>query len=277
MCSYNAVNGVPTCASSYLLQTILREHWGWTNENQYVTSDCDAVQNIFNAHDYAPTREAAVADALNAGTDLDCGTYYPLHLPGAYSQGLFNESTLNTALIRQYSALVMLGWFDGPTAEYRNLDFSDVNTPASQQLALTAAEEGIVLLKNDGILPLSVTNDTVIALLGEWANATTQMQGNYYGTPPYLHSPLYAAQQLGLKVNYNQGVGGQGDPTTDDWQSVVADVQNSSVVIFASGIDNSVESEGMDRYTIGWTAAQKDLISYVASMKPTVLLQVCLV
>lgn len=84
MCSYNAVNGIPTCADPYLLQTVLRDFWGWNETTQWVTSDCDAVQNIFNAsswnvpkygHNYTATPEEAVADALNAGTDLDCGTF----------------------------------------------------------------------------------------------------------------------------------------------------------------------------------------------------------
>lgn len=68
--SYNAVNGVPTCADPYLLQTILREHWNWTSQEQWVTSDCDAIQNIFLPHGYSATREQAAADALNACTDV---------------------------------------------------------------------------------------------------------------------------------------------------------------------------------------------------------------
>lgn len=74
MCTYNSLNGVPTCADSWLLNDVLREHWGWTSEQQWVTSDCDSVQNIFYPHQYADTREAAAAAALNAGTDIDCGT-----------------------------------------------------------------------------------------------------------------------------------------------------------------------------------------------------------
>jgi hypothetical protein len=82
MCSYNAVNGVPSCADDYLLQTVLREYWEWTKEDQWVTSDCDAVNNIYNAsswnvpkygHNYTSTPEQAAADALNAGT----GMYIP--------------------------------------------------------------------------------------------------------------------------------------------------------------------------------------------------------
>lgn len=234
MCSYNALNGVPTCADSYILQTILREHWGWTDDDQYVTSDCDAVQNIFLPHGYASTREEAVADALKAGTDLDCGTYYPLHLPSAYSDGLFDESVIDKAVMRLYSALIKLGYFDSASATpYRSLGFKDVSTPAAEALALKAAEEGIVLLKNDGTLPLSLPTDkiTTIAMIGGLANSTTQMQGNYYGIARYLHSPLYAAEQLpNVQVLYAPGVGGQGDPTTDDWQFTLAAAEAADIV-----------------------------------------------
>lgn len=72
MCSYNALNGVPTCADSYILQDILRDHWNWTGDGHYVTSDCDAIQNVFSPHYYTDTREQAVADTLIAGADLNC-------------------------------------------------------------------------------------------------------------------------------------------------------------------------------------------------------------
>jgi beta-D-xylosidase 4 len=84
MCSYNAVNGIPSCADTYLLQDLLRGFWGWNETEQWITSDCDAVNNIFNGsswnvppvgHNYTKTPEQAVADALVAGTDLDCGTF----------------------------------------------------------------------------------------------------------------------------------------------------------------------------------------------------------
>ena len=275
MCSYNAVNGVPSCADDYLLNTILREHWGWSQEDQWITSDCDAVQNIFMPHNYAATREEAVADALLAGTDVNCGTYYQTHLPAAYAQGLIDESDIDRALIRQYSSLIKLGYFDPPSATpYRSLSWSDVSTPAAEQLAYTAAVEGITLLKNDGTLPLSLTPGMSIAILGDWANATTQMQGNYYGPAPYLHSPLYAAQQLpNITVLYGTGPG-QGNPTTDSWMAPLDAAAAADVVIYASGIDIGVEAEGMDRYNLDWQGGQIDLISQVSAMgKPTILLQ----
>ncbi|KAB8304044.1 hypothetical protein EYC80_005390 [Monilinia laxa] len=153
MCSYNAVNGVPTCADEWLLQRLLREHWGWTDEDQWVTSDCDAVRNIWDYHHYTKSPEQAAADALIAGTDLDCGTFWPTYLGSAYNQSLYNISTLDRSLIRRYASLVRLGYFDPASAQpYRQLSWSDVSSPAAEQLALQAAEDGIVLLKNDGKL-----------------------------------------------------------------------------------------------------------------------------
>lgn len=274
MCSYNSLNGVPTCADPWLLNDVLREHWGWTNEQQWITSDCDAVQNIFLPHQYTETREEAVAAALIAGTDIDCGTYYQELLPRAYSQGLFNISTLDMALIRQYSSLVRLGYFDGLAVPYRSLTFADVNTPHAQQLAYQAAVEGITLLKNDGTLPMQITSNMSIALIGDWANATTQMQGNYAGIAPYLHGPYYAANATGATV-YLAGVpGGQGDPTTDSWLPVWNYAEKADIIIYAGGVDDTVEAEGMDRNNIDWTGAQLDMIGQLAMYgKPMIVMQ----
>ena len=275
MCTYNAVNGVPTCADPWLLGTVLRGHWNWTNEQQWITSDCDSIQNIFLPHEYAKTREQAAADALNAGVDVNCGTYYPHHLPAALSQGLINETTLDQALVRQYSSLIRLGYFDPPANQsYRQLDFSNVNTPEAQALALRAAEEGITLLKNNGLLPLDLSSSPSIGLFGGWANASEQMQGNYAGIAPYLHTPLYAAQQLNLTINYATGPGGQGDPTTNHWNPVWDALNKSDILIYLGGIDNSVELEDRDRTDIAWTGAQLDIIGELAqSGKPMVVVQ----
>jgi beta-D-xylosidase 4 len=180
MCTYNAMNGVPTCADPWLLQTILREHWGFNETEQWVTSDCDSIQNVYLPHQWSDSREGAAADSLNAGTDLDCGTTMQSHLPDAFTRGLTNETVLDQALIRQYSSLVRVGWFDAATDQpYRQLGWNAVATNESQQLARRVATEGIVLLKNDGLLPLTLDSSTSIGLFGDWANATTQLLGNY--------------------------------------------------------------------------------------------------
>lgn len=279
MCSYNAVNGVPTCADDWLLNDVLRDHWNWTSTSEgfgYVTSDCDAIQNVFLPHRWADSREAAAADSLKAGTDLNCGTYYSHHLGGAYDQGLINDTHLDTALTRLFASLVKLGYFDPADVQpYRALGWDDVNTPEAQQLAYEAAVEGIVLLKNvNDTLPL--TSDQLegkkIAVLGDWADATTQMQGNYYGVAPYLHSPLFAAQQLFGDENVLYSAGpSYGDPTTNSWDTIWDAADAADILLYFSGIDDSVESEGMDRVSLAWTGAQLDVIGELANLGKTLV------
>jgi len=278
MCSYNALNGVPTCADPYILQDILRDHWNWTGDGQYVVSDCDAIQNVFMPHDFKPTREEAVASALTAGTDLNCGTYYQLHLPSAYAQGLFDTSAIDRALVRLYSALIRLGYFDpAASTPYRGLGWSDVSTPAAEALALRAAEEGIVLLKNDGVLPLAVPpassgRNLTLALIGPWADATTDMQANYAGVAPYLHSPLWAAQHTpGITALYG---GVPGDPTTDGYPAALAAAAGADAVLYLDGPTIKTESEGNDRTTVRWSGERLDILTQLAGLgKPVVVAQ----
>ncbi|KZT29804.1 glycoside hydrolase family 3 protein [Neolentinus lepideus HHB14362 ss-1] len=272
MCSYNAVNGIPSCASTYLLQNVVREFWGLT-EDRWITSDCDAVDNIYTPHNYTATLAEAVADAMNAGTDIDCGTTYSEALPDAYAQGLVSETQLYNALVRQYASLVRLGYFDPAEIQpYRQLGWSAVNTPQAQILAYTAAVEGIVLLKNDGTLPLtsSIKN---IALIGPWANATTSMQGNYQGIAPYLISPLMAAQAAGYSVTYVFGTNITSNDTSG-FAAAVAAANAADAVIYAGGTDETVEREEVDRYNITWPGNQLDLIAELQQVgKPFVVVQ----
>lgn len=278
MCSYNAVNGVPTCADDWLLNDVLRGHWNWTggsDDGFWVTSDCDAIQNVFLPHRWSTTREAAAADSLKAGTDLNCGTYYSHHLQGAYDQGLINDTDLDTAVTRLYGSLVKLGYFDPADLQpYRSLGWEDVGTPEAQQLAYTAAVEGTVLLKNNNTLPLDLEGKTV-AVIGDWAAATAQLQGNYHGVAPYLRSPLYAAQQLlgNDSVFYSAGPGYQ-DPTTNSWDSIWEAAGAADVILYFGGVDEDTEAEGMDRVSIAWAGSQLDVIGELALLgKPMVVVE----
>lgn len=105
MCSYNAVNGVPSCANTYLLQSILRDEWGF-GEDRWVTSDCDAIDNIFNGHSFTSTLTEAAAVAMNAGADVDCGSTYSQQLPAALNQSLVEVSQIQQSLTRLYASLV---------------------------------------------------------------------------------------------------------------------------------------------------------------------------
>ncbi|KAF7376335.1 Glycoside hydrolase family 3 protein [Mycena sanguinolenta] len=273
MCSYNSVNGVPACADSYILQTILRDYWKYDDE-RWVVSDCDAVQSIADEHNYTATYQAAAAAALKAGTDLNCGSTYFSYLQDAIDEGLIVREDIEKALVRAYASLARLGYFDSADKQpYRQLNWNDVSTPSSEKLAYTVAANGFVLLKNDGTLPLKKTLKKM-ALIGPWANATDGMQGNYFGTPPFLISPLMGAMAAGFDVTYVPGTSSVLDDSTDGFADAVAAAQAADVVVFAGGIDESVEAEGLDRTTIVWPGSQLPLIQALAGVgKPFIVLQ----
>ena len=272
MCSYNAVNGVPSCANSFFLQTLLRDTWTFDTTEGYVSTDCDAAYNIYNPHMYGSNQSIAAADSLRAGADIDCGTTYQYHLNESIIAGEITREEIEQSVIRLYSNLVRLGYFDGNSSEYRQLTWNDVVSTDAQNISYEAAVEGITLLKNDGTLPLS-SAVTSVALIGPWANATVQLQGNYFGTPPYLISPLAAAQASNLTVNYAFGTNISSN-STQYFPGALSAANMSDVIIFAGGIDNTVEAEGMDRMNITWPGNQLDLISQLSSLgKPVVVLQ----
>lgn len=191
MCSYNSVNGVPSCANHFLLETTARESF---HLNGFVVGDCGAVANILETHHYTSTAEDTVAVALHAGTDLDCGLFYFLHTQDALDQQKINVSDIDQALTRTFDVLVRLGYFDPPEQQvYRQLNKSHVDTSEARQLSLISAQEGMVLLKNtNNALPLKMDQlmNKKIALIGPVADATIDMQGNYYGTAPFLIDPI---------------------------------------------------------------------------------------
>ena len=180
MCAYNSVNGVPGCANEYLLQKVLREHWGWgKKEDKWVVSDCQAVQMVREGHNYVKTKEEAAARSLNAGTDLECGTYFDARfayydtLPQALNQSLTTVAAIDRALVRLYSSLISLGYFDPlsqqseESRQLRSIGWKDVEK-TEDGLAYRLAVESVVLVKNDGVLPLD--GKKKIALVGPLAN-----------------------------------------------------------------------------------------------------------
>ena len=272
MCSYNAVNGVPSCANSFFMQTLLRDSWTFDTTDGYVSTDCDAAYNIYDPHMYASNQSSAAADSIRAGADIDCGTTYQYHLNESILSGEITREEIEVGVMRLYSNLVRLGYFDGNSSEYRQLAWNDVVSTDAQNVSYEAAVQGITLLKNDGILPLSSSTQSV-ALIGPWANATVQMQGNYFGTPPYLLSPLAAAQASRLIVNYAFGTNISSD-SIDTFPAAISAANKSDVIVFMGGIDNTIEAEGQDRMNITWPGNQLDLIAQLSSLgKPVVVVQ----
>ena len=153
MCAYNAVDGKPACGSDLLLKTILREDWYFRG---FVTSDCGAIDDFFqkNAHRYSPDAPSAAAAAVLMDTDTNCGRTYKV-LPEAVRKGLLAEADVNKTLERLFEGRIRLGLFDPPEkVAYSRLTFSDVRSSTHLSLSLKTSEESMVLLKNDGILPL---------------------------------------------------------------------------------------------------------------------------
>ncbi|KAK7045965.1 hypothetical protein VNI00_006960 [Paramarasmius palmivorus] len=275
MCSYNAVNGVPSCANRYILQDLARNLWG-LGEEQWITADCGAVGNISSAHKFTDDLPNAAAVALNAGTDIDCARIpatYSQHLGEALNQSLITEDQLRTSMTRHYNSLIRLGYFDAADqVPYRSLGWDDVNTEAAQQLAHRAAVESIVLLKNDGILPLGSSVERV-AVVGPFSNATRQMQSNYNGPAPFIVSPQQAFRDAGFDVAFANGTD-INSTNASGFDAAIAAASNADVIFFAGGIDTTIESEGHDRTEITWPGNQLDLVQELKILgKPLVVLQ----
>jgi beta-glucosidase len=187
MCAYNAVDSVPACASPFLLQEILRDNWKFQG---YVTSDCGAIGDISTGHKYTPDNAHGSAVAVRAGTDTTCGNEY-VALVNAVHDGLIKESEIDTAVKRLFTARMRLGMFDPPDmVPFNRIPMSVVDSPQHRELALQAARESMVLLKNqDGMLPLKPDVKT-IAVIGPNAESLVALEGNYNGVPSHPLLPV---------------------------------------------------------------------------------------
>lgn len=205
MCAYNAIDGIPACANSKLLTKTLREDWGFKG---YVVSDCGAVEDVNKGHAYAKDNAAAAAVSLRAGTDLNCGTEYK-DLPGMVAAGAVSEADINTSLHRLMAARFRLGMFDPPAdTPYTQIPVSEINSPEHRALALRAARESIVLLKNENhFLPLDSSLHT-IEVVGANAAYVQALEGNYNGASKDPVRPLDGIQSVlgsASKIIYAQG------------------------------------------------------------------------
>lgn len=213
MCAYNSLNGQPACANTTLLQEHLRDDWKFQG---YVVSDCAAVSDIFSGHHFAATIEQAVADAFKAGTDLMCAypperaQYERTAMLNAVHQGLLAEADLDRSLRRLFTARFQLGMFDPPASvPYAKIRPAENDTEAHRQLALRAARESIVLLRNENnFLPLKKAPRS-IAVIGPNADSLDALEGNYNGTPAKPVTVLAGIRQRfpHAKVMYVEGTG----------------------------------------------------------------------
>ena len=204
MGAFNRINGEPCCGSPTLLRHVLREQWGFEG---YVVSDCWAVKDFHEQHKVTSTWEQSAALAVKNGCDLNCGCTFE-HIPQAVAQGLLDVSDVDAALKRLFTARMRLGLFDPPEqVPFASISYEVNDCEAHRALALRAARESIVLLKNDGLLPLSPTLRS-IAVIGPNAHDPSVPLANYHGLPSRLVTPLdgiRAAVTKETKVWYTDG------------------------------------------------------------------------
>jgi beta-glucosidase len=293
MGAYSSLNGVPCCASSFLLDDLLRKQWGFDG---YIVSDCDAVGDINGQHRYATSPEQAAAMAVKAGCDLCCGRQYN-SLVRAVQQTLLTEKDVDQALYHTLWIRFRLGMFDPPEkVPYSKIGLDQNDTPEHRQLALDIARQSLVLLKNDGILPLDRTKYKHLAVIGPNADSVAMLQGNYNGTASRPVTILRGIRQfvtdLNLEVSYTQGSpittevgrgrggggarGGRGGaparPPAELLAEALTNAAGADLIIFVGGITPSQEGEGHDRSSIELPQVQEDLVRALhATGKPVVM------
>jgi beta-glucosidase len=275
MGAYNSVYGKPACANPLLLTEILRDQWGFDG---HVVSDCGAIYDIFANHKFTSTSEEAAADAVKAGDDLCCGTDYN-SLARAVKDGLVSPEEIDTAVGRLFTARFRLGMFD-PSVKvpFAQIPISENDTPEHEALALQVARESIVLLKNDGALPLDRTKIQSIAVIGANADSVPVLLGNYNGIPSHLVTILQGirdAAGTNIEVTYEVGcplalkTGGE-IPSAENRANAIKSALAADVVIYVGGISPKLEGEEMkvnydgfsggDRTQIELPGVQDDLL-----------------
>lgn len=251
MGAYNRVNGEPACGSQTLLVDILREKWGFEG---HVTSDCWAIRDFHTKHCVTSTAPESAALALKKGCDLNCGNTY-LHMLQAYQEGLVTEEDITRSCVRLFTSRYLLGMF-ADDCEYDAIPYTANDTDAHDAVALRAAEKSMVLLKNDGVLPLNPEKIKTVAVIGPNADSVLALKGNYYGTSSrsvtFLQGIRAYCEKHGIRVLYSAGsrlVQEKAENLAKGRDRLVEAqlcAENADVVIACVGLDETLEGEQGD-------------------------------
>jgi beta-glucosidase len=219
MCAYNRVNGQPACANTFLLKDQLRAAWKFRG---YVVSDCDAIVDIFKGHQFTKSQAEAAAVSMKTGMDNECADFFTRatdnsdYVPfiDAVKQGLMSEKDLDVSLKRLFTARFRLGMFDPPEmVAYARTPDSEIDSDAHRALALKAANESIVLLKNNGVLPLGPSIKKIV-VVGPLAESVRVLHGNYSGTASHATTALDGIRkQIPAEVTFLPGMNFLRPPT----------------------------------------------------------------
>ena len=251
MGAYNRTNGEPCCGSKTLLDDILRDRWGFQG---YVTSDCWAIKDFHLHHRVTDTMQQSVALAIKHGCDINCGDSY-LYLLSAYQEGLVTEEDISRACVHAFTTRIRLGQFD-PECAYNSIPYTRNTAPEHANVAIKAAENSIVLLKNNHILPLDTNQYRSVAVVGPNADNRVALLGNYHGTADRYVTPLEGLQDAlepqGIRVMYSAGCEMKTDRSEslalahDRITEAVATANACDVVVACLGLDETVEGEAAD-------------------------------
>ena len=241
MGAYNRFRGQPCCASDLLMQEILRSDWEFTG---YVTSDCGAIDDFFKNHKTHPDGASAAADAVIHTTDLDCGEIFA-YLPEAIERGLISEAVIDESLARLLTIRFRLGMFDSAERDpYATVPYSILEADSHKTHALKMAHESMVLLKNNGLLPLH-HNLRRIAVLGPNADSPEVQLGNYNGFPSEVITPLQGIRaKTGAEIVYLRA----SNYTTPEAgaEEIRKAIESVDLVIYVGGISPRLEGEEGD-------------------------------
>ena len=265
MGAYNRVNGEPACGSETLLKKTLREKWGFKG---HVVSDCWAVRDFHENHKVTDTAPESAAMAIRNGCDLNCGNTY-LHLLEALHEGLVSEDEITTACERVFTTRFLLGLFDND-CEYDRIPVTDTDTDENAALALRAAEKSMVLLENNGILPLDPEKIKTVAVIGPNADSIPALEGNYNGTSSryvtFLEGIRTYCREHGIRVLYSLGCHLFKDRTSNlamaDDRLAEAEMysEQADVTIACVGLDAGLEGEEGDTGNEYFSGDKNDLL-----------------
>lgn len=294
MGAYNSINGVPACASEWLMTDVLRDEWGFEG---YVVSDCGAISDIVHEHKYKTNPAKAVAEAVKAGTELECETcqdedfMYDQYLPEAVEKGYISEDVIDRAVKRLFRARFLLGEFDPDgMVPYTDIPESKLECKEHQELAVKAAREAIVLLKNeDNILPLDKNSIDQLAVIGPSADVTRL--GGYSGNPSIKISPLKGLREElkgevevkfahGCTINGKERTGWDEEShepiyktldETDEIRKAAELAGESDVSILFVGTSLATASESSDMNNLDLPGNQLKLIKKVYEANPNTI------
>lgn len=286
MGAYNMLNGVHCCGNEEYMEGVLRNKWGF---NGYYVSDCGALADM---HMFCLITDNAVESAtlaLKSGCDLNCGVVY-LHVLQAYKDGLVTEAEIDRSVIRIMATRYKLGLFDDNCVYNNDADYLKLECKEHLNLAYDAAVKSVVMLKNDGTLPLKKDTLKTVGVIGPNATSIRALEGNYNGTATKYHTILdgiTASCGDGVRVISARGCHLYKDSIEscankqDSFSEAIAVAKASDVVVMAMGLDSSIEGEqgdasneygAGDKMTLSFPGQQQALLEAVKAVgKPIIL------